>query len=168
MARPISEIADLARALPGPKQSPGDSRHKVILVVDDDPTTINLVMQIGRGAGYSVFGASSGEECLSMLWQVTPQLIMLDVRMRGLDGFETCRRLRGDHNIPNIPIAFLTARKTVADVTRGIAVGADDFIVKPFDATQLVERAGFLISSGPMLSARRALRASRLRPAGSR
>ncbi len=164
MAQPISEIADLARSLPGSRQLPGDGRSKVILVVDDDPTTIDLVMRIGRGAGYSVFGASSGEECISILWQVTPRLIMLDVRMRGLDGFETCRRLRADHNIPNIPIAFLTARKTVADVKRGIAVGADDFIVKPFDAMQLVERVGFLISRGPMLSARRALRASKLRP----
>ena len=144
------------------KRLPEGNKSKVIVIVDDDEDMIRTVASIGRKAGYTVFGASSGEECLSVLWRVTPQLIMLDVNMAALDGFETCRRVRGYRNFSNVPIAFLTARKTPADVKRCIAAGGDDFIVKPFNGTQLIERIEFLISRNHLLSVRRARRAEKL------
>lgn len=164
MDRPTVETTEESLVFSSAKRLPEENKSRVILVVDDDSDTIALVASIGRKAGYTVFGASSGEECLSMLWRVTPQLIMLDVKMPGLDGFETCRRVRSDPNVAHVPIAFLTARKTVDDVKYGVAAGGDDFIVKPFDATQLVERVEFLISRGHLLSVSRTRRSSKLGP----
>lgn len=155
MHRPTSEINEPPAVFSGPKRLPEENKSKIILVVDDDPDTVDLVSSIGRKAGYMVLGATSGEECLSMLFRVTPQLILLDVKMTGLDGFEICRRVRSDPNVARVPIAFLTARKTVEDVRRGLAVGADDFIVKPFLATKLLERIEFLTTNNQLLRRRR-------------
>src|ERR1700686_2575023 len=116
MHRPTIETNELPAVFSGPKRLPEENKSKIILVVDDDPDTVDLVSSIGRKAGYMVLGATSGEECLSMLFRVTPQLILLDVKMTGLDGFEICRRVRSDPNVARVPIAFLTARKTVEDV----------------------------------------------------
>jgi CheY-like chemotaxis protein len=161
MNRSHAAASDTELAFSSAMRLPDENKSKVVFVVDDDTDTIDLVMSIGRRAGYTVFGATSGEECLSMLWRVSPQLIMLDVRMTGLDGFETCRRIRSDRSVAHVPIAFLTARKTVEDVKRCVAVGGDDFIVKPFDAVQLIERIEHLTTRGRFLGARRARRASK-------
>jgi DNA-binding response OmpR family regulator len=139
-------------------------KSKLILAVDDDSDTLGMLASIGNRAGYTVFIAASGEECLSMLWRVTPQLIMLDIKMPGLDGFETCRQIRTDRNVAQVPVAFLTARKTVEDVKRSVAVGGDDFLIKPFDAARLVERFAYLISQGHVLSANRARRSATMEP----
>jgi DNA-binding response OmpR family regulator len=147
-----------------PKRLSGENKSKVIFVVDDDTETIALVASIGRKAGYTVLSAPSGEACLAMLWRLKPQLIMLDVKMAGLDGFETCRRVRNEPNVARVPIAFLTARKTLDDVKRGVAVGGDDFIVKPFDPAELVGRIEFLVSRGPLLNLDRARRSSKFGP----
>ena len=142
-------------------------RTKLILVVDDEDETIALVAGIGKEAGYRVLGATSGEECLSMLSRMAPHLIMLDLNMPRLDGFETCRRARRDPNGALVPIAFLTARNTVEDVKHGADVGGDEFIVKPFDARHLVERMAFLISCTHMLSAHRMRRSPKSVPLGA-
>jgi DNA-binding response OmpR family regulator len=160
--QPRIEPTDDSLAFSSLKRLPEENKSKVVLVVDDDAETIALVASIGRKAGYTVFSAASGEECLSMLWRVTPELIMLDVKMPGLDGYETCRRIRSDPNVAHVPIAFLTARKTVDDVKRGVSVGGDDFIVKPFDGTQLVDRIELLVSRGHMLSTTRSRRSSKV------
>jgi DNA-binding response OmpR family regulator len=146
-------------ASPGAKRLPDDNKSKLILVVDDDADTVNLVASIGRRAGYTVFGAKSGEECISMLWRVKPRLIFLDVSMGGLNGFETCRQIRRDVGIAHVPIAFLTGHNTVDDVNRCVAVGGDDFIVKPFSGTHLAERIKFLTSRRYLLAATRMRRA---------
>lgn len=158
MMQPPPEESDFSSGKPLPEEK----KSKVILIVDDDEDIVATVASIGRKAGYTVLGASSGEECLAVLWCVTPQLIMLDVNMPNLDGFETCRRIRGYHNFSHVPIAFLTARRTPADVKRCITAGGDDFIVKPFKGTQLVERIEFLMSQHHQLSLRRARRAEKI------
>jgi DNA-binding response OmpR family regulator len=138
---------------------PEENKSKVIVIVDDDPDTVSMVTKIGCSAGYTVMEAANGKECLSLLWRVGPQLLMLDVKMAGFfDGFEICRRVRLDPHVGQTPIAFLTARRTREDAELGIALGADDFIVKPFDAPNLVERIGYLVSQGQALVARRARR----------
>jgi CheY-like chemotaxis protein len=162
MDQPASAATDDTLAFQ--KRLSEENKSKLILAVDDDSETLAMLASIGNRAGYTVFIATSGEECLSMLWRVTPQLIMLDVKMPGLDGFETCRRIRSDPNVAHVAVAFLTARKTVEDLKRGVAVGGDDFLVKPFNATQLLERIEHLISRGHLITANRARRSSKIGP----
>ncbi|HEY2658916.1 MAG TPA: response regulator [Caulobacteraceae bacterium] len=113
---------------------------KVVLGVDDQPENIMMLESILESQGFTFFGASSGMECLSLVQRVNPRLILLDVQMPEMDGYETCRRLRRMTQFHAMPIAFLTARKEVEDVKTGIAVGGNDFIVKPFDPVKLVNR----------------------------
>ena len=83
---------------------------------------------------------------MSLAMRMAPRLILLDVQMPGINGYETCRLLRNNHNLAHIPIAFLTARKTPEDVRRGVAVGGNDFIIKPFDAAKLRERIHYWVN----------------------
>ncbi len=115
-------------------------RGKVVLGVDDQPENIMMLESILESQGFTFFGAASGMECLSLAQRVNPRLILLDVQMPLMDGYETCRRLRRIPEFRIIPVAFLTARKEVEDVRTGIAVGGNDFIVKPFDPVKLVNR----------------------------
>jgi CheY-like chemotaxis protein len=115
-------------------------RGKVVLGVDDQPENIMMLESILESQGFTFFGAASGMDCLSLVQRVNPRLILLDVQMPLLDGFETCRRLRRVPEYRSIPVAFLTARKEVEDVRKGIAAGGNDFIVKPFDPVKLVNR----------------------------
>jgi len=111
-----------------------------VLAVDDAPENLFLLQSVVKAGGYSFMSARSGSECLTLLTRVQPRLILLDVEMPVMDGFETCRQIRAIPALRSIPVAFLTARKTVEDVKRGIAVGGNDFIVKPFEMTKLLER----------------------------
>jgi DNA-binding response OmpR family regulator len=113
---------------------------KVVLGVDDAPENLFLLQAALKHAGYSFIGAKSGRECLALVSRVIPRLILLDIEMPDLDGFETCRKLRENTELRHVPIAFLTARKSPADVTAGIGAGGNDFIVKPFDNAKLLER----------------------------
>ena len=115
-------------------------RGKVVLGVDDQPENIMMLEAILESQGFTFFGATSGLECISLVPRVNPRLILLDVQMPEMDGYETCRRLRRAPEYRSIPVAFLTARKEVEDVKTGIAVGGNDFIVKPFDPARLVNR----------------------------
>jgi DNA-binding response OmpR family regulator len=164
MAMDQPTIAIIDDALVFAELPPQEKKSKVILVVDDDSEMLAIIEGIGSRAGYTVFRAHSGEECLSMLWRVMPQLIMLDVKMPGLDGFETCRRIRSDRKVTQVPVAFLTARRTVEDLKRSVAVGGDDFLIKPFKATQLIARIEHLISRGHLPAAPRSRRSSKIDP----
>jgi DNA-binding response OmpR family regulator len=116
------------------------NRSKIILAIDDDPDSLSMIDRVASFAGYTFYGASSGEECVSLATRVSPRLILLDVQMPGIDGYETCRRLRSYPNLAHIPIAFLTACKTAEDFKKGMEFGGNDFIIKPFDANKLRER----------------------------
>ncbi len=111
-----------------------------ILGVDDDIDQLIVLQTHLDAVGYTFFGATSGEEALKLARKVAPRLIILDVMMPGMDGYETCRRLRLDAAFAKVPILLLTAHHTQADVLKAKAVGANDFIVKPFDAGQLDAR----------------------------
>jgi DNA-binding response OmpR family regulator len=139
-----------------------ENKSKIIFAVDDDTDVIAIVTSIARKAGYTVFSAASGEECLAMLWRMMPKLILLDVKMSGLDGFETCRRIRRHPNAAHIPVAFLTARKSLDDVKCGVAAGGDDFIVKPFHGAQFAERIDLLMSRTHRLGAKHARHSPKL------
>ena len=113
---------------------------KTIIAADDQPENLLLLESIIAARGYMFFGADSGMECLSLAARVSPRLILLDVQMPEMDGFETCRRLRAMRELLHTPIAFLTARKTSADVRAGMDAGGNDFLVKPFDPAKLIMR----------------------------
>jgi CheY-like chemotaxis protein len=115
---------------------------KTVLAVDDAPENLAFIRACLASAGYTVFTAKSGEECLTLLTRVVPRLILLDVQMPGIDGFETCRLVRKRKDLTGVPIAFLTARKGAEDVKECVAAGGNDFIVKPFNRQKLLDRVG--------------------------
>jgi diguanylate cyclase (GGDEF)-like protein len=114
----------------------GDS----ILVVDDDPFIARLLEIELRAAGYDVRVASDGERALEMVGERCPELILADVMMPNMDGFELTRRLRHDGRTAAVSVIMLTARGLSADKLEGFSVGADDYIVKPFDTPELLAR----------------------------
>ncbi|MBI3451327.1 MAG: response regulator [Rhodospirillales bacterium] len=123
-----------------------DNKARVIVGVDDVPENLMLLKAYVVGAGYTFFGAPSGAECVDLVHRVTPKLILLDVQMPDMDGFETCRKLRGLTNTARVPIAFITVCKTAQDVRAGMAAGGNDFIVKPFTREHLLERIRFWVT----------------------
>jgi len=120
--------------------SGANTASKVVIGVDDAPENLFLLQASMKKAGFAFLGANGGRECLALVSRVIPRLILLDVEMPDLNGFETCRLLRANPELRHVPIAFLTARKTPADITACMKVGGNDFIVKPFDHDKLVER----------------------------
>lgn len=123
-----------------------NSSAKVVIGVDDAPENLKLLQAAVRAGGFSFLGAASGNECLSLLTRIQPRLILLDIQMPELDGFETCRRIRSMPELQHVPVAFLTARKTAEDVQKCVQAGGNDFIVKPFDVLKLLERIKYWTS----------------------
>jgi len=108
-----------------------------ILVVDDDPDFVNLTRTILHSRDYEVITAANGEKALAAMRKEKPDLVLLDIMMPDMDGWEVCRRLR---ELSDVPIIFLTARSDIKDVVRGLEMGADDYIVKPFSPRELLAR----------------------------
>jgi CheY-like chemotaxis protein len=115
-------------------------KNKTVIGVDDQVENLMILEGLITHHGYNFFGASSGAECLSLALRVDPKLILLDVQMPDMDGYETCRRLRAMFVLRSVPVAFLTARKAPEDVRTGLSAGGNDFIVKPFDPVKLLAR----------------------------
>ena len=111
-----------------------------ILAVDDTPTNLKVIDDTLRNAGYTVATAIDGERALKRLQHYQPDLILLDVQMPGIDGFETCRRLKADRNTRHIPVIFLTALSDTINKVKGLQLGGVDYITKPFDHAELLAR----------------------------
>jgi diguanylate cyclase (GGDEF)-like protein len=111
-----------------------------ILVVDDDPFIARLLEIELRAAGYDVRVANDGHQALEMARADCPELVLADVMMPNMDGFEMTRQLRQDSRTASVSVIMLTARGLSADKLEGFAVGADDYIVKPFDTPELLAR----------------------------
>ena len=108
-----------------------------ILAIDDDPLLLNLIEQSLEKGGYEVIAASDGQEGLRLLAERRPHLVVLDIMLPSMDGWEICRRIR---KVSTIPIIMLTARGEESDVVAGLEVGADDYLTKPFLVEELVLR----------------------------
>lgn len=108
-----------------------------ILVVDDDASIRLLISDTLTDQGLSVTQAASGEEALKLLAEERFELILLDIMMKGMDGLEVCRRVRGQ---VDCPILFLSAKDSVKDITQGLGLGADDYLTKPFELEVLAAR----------------------------
>ena len=108
-----------------------------ILVIDDDATLLRLLELALRGANSAPITATSGEAGLQRLLEHRPDLVILDVMMPDMGGWETCYRIR---QVSTVPIIFLTAKQTVDDRVSGLQIGADDYMVKPFLTSELIAR----------------------------
>jgi two-component system OmpR family response regulator len=115
-----------------------DGAGRRVLVVDDDDSIRDLATTALSFVGFEVQDAATGFDALAAATSFRPDLIVLDVMMPGLDGYEVCRRLRADGD--TTPVVFLTARDTPTDVLEGFATGADDYLAKPFNLQVLIAR----------------------------
>lgn len=111
-----------------------------ILVVDDTPANLKLLMDILMSHGYKVRPAVSGEQALAAVSMRQPELILLDIKMPGIDGYEVCRRLKSDVNTQEIPVIFISALDTLGDRVKGFELGAVDYITKPFQREEVLVR----------------------------
>lgn len=111
---------------------------KRLLVIDDEPNLLRAVAAVLRGEGFEVSTARSGREALVAVAKITPDLIVSDVRMPGMDGFELARRLRRTPNFALIPIIFLTAKDETEDRIEGFQSGVDVYLTKPFEPNELI------------------------------
>src|SRR6266704_955884 len=130
-------MALMERTAPGgPTESVADAVR--VLVVDDEPAIADLVGTALRYEGFDVATAGSGRDVLTMVESFRPELIVLDIMLPDLDGFEVQRRLadRGRR----IPVLFLTARDATEDKVRGLTIGGDDYVTKPFSLEELIAR----------------------------
>jgi len=112
----------------------------VVLVVEDEPDIRDLVVLHLDRAGYRCHVATAGPEAVEAAKRVTPDLVVLDVMLPGMDGMEVCRRLRADPHTAAIPVIMLTARTEELDRVIGLEIGADDYVTKPFSPRELVAR----------------------------
>ena len=111
-----------------------------ILAVDDNLINLKVIVASMKPGGYEVLTASSGKEALSVVDKNVPDLIILDLDMPEMDGFEVCRRLRNNPHTANTPIIILTAHNTLEEKVKGFEVGADDYMTKPFQPVELLAR----------------------------
>ncbi|MBA7640752.1 Transcriptional regulatory protein WalR [subsurface metagenome] len=112
--------------------------EKKILVVDDEPTFVRLVSKALTHKGYEVLTAGDGQEALRLMFAQRPDLVLLDVVMPKMDGWQTCSRIR---EMSDVPIVILTGQqKSEADIVRGLDYGADDYLIKPVGSRELVAR----------------------------
>ncbi len=119
-----------------------------ILAVDDDPEVLGTLGRFLKRESFDFKLASSGPEALTYLETVTPDLIMLDVIMPGMDGIMVCSRIRASTRFSTVPILFLTAKGSTDDVVDGLDAGADDYIIKPFEVSELRARVQALLRRG--------------------
>ena len=118
-----------------------------VLAVDDEPDNLQILRTLLRlKGGYEVEEAEDGETALARVAESPPDLILLDVMMPGIDGFEVCRRLKSDEATAHIPIMLLTARGDVPSKVRGLEHGADDYVTKPFHPDEVLARIRSLLT----------------------
>ena len=125
-----------------------------ILVADDDPKVRELLRIFLEKVGYRVILAGNGTEAISMAQENVPDVILVDVMMPQMDGFEVCRQLRNDTRIGHVPILMLTSRSALGDKLSGFESGADDYVTKPFDLDELLARIRALLRRAREVSVR--------------
>jgi len=112
---------------------------KKILVVEDEESLLKLESILLTSKGYEVIGVPNGKAALEAIDQQQPDLVLLDIMLPEIDGFEVCRRIKSNQQTKDIPVIMLTAKKSREDMTRGEKVGADWYITKPFKSAMVIE-----------------------------
>lgn len=119
--------------------------RKKILLVDDSSTTLLLEQMVLNGSGYELHTAKDGDAGVSAALAVRPDLVLLDVVMPKMDGFEVCRRLRGHESTREIPIILVTTRSEEANLEQGYQAGCNDYVLKPINAAELLAKVKNLL-----------------------
>ncbi|MBF0233514.1 MAG: response regulator [Desulfamplus sp.] len=119
--------------------SPPDN-HFSILIVDDEPMNIQLLGNLLKDQHYKVEFATSGKEAIDWIYSYPFDLVLLDIMMPGMSGYEVCRKIKSDKTKKHIPVIFLTAMADTKDILKGFEVGGSDYITKPFQALELLAR----------------------------
>ncbi|WP_207460849.1 response regulator transcription factor [Azospirillum sp. SYSU D00513] len=112
----------------------------MVLVVDDTPETLGFLTDALEAAELTVLVATDGESALDLLGQITPELVLMDAVMPGLDGFETCRRLKQEAHLSHLPVIFMTGLSDTEHVVRGLEAGGVDYVTKPIVVNELLAR----------------------------
>lgn len=141
--------------------SEGARGNDVVLLVDDDREELHMLVEALERAGFTALVATGGDEALRLLERVTPELIVMDAVMTGIDGFETCRNIRRQPRFALLPVIFLTGLKDTGYVLEGLAAGGVDYVTKPVIVEELLARIRIHMSNArTALNARVALDAS--------
>ncbi len=122
--------------------------QSTIMVVDDNPDLVTIVKTILEVKGFGVQTAHNGKEVFNLLEEKEPALILLDIMMPKMDGFEVLKQLKGNPSTASIPVILLTAKVLYEDVLGGYKMGADYYITKPFTKTQLLDGINLIFSGG--------------------
>ena len=117
-----------------------DVRRDTILVVDDTPETLGFLTDTLDHAGFTVLIATDGESALRLVEQITPDLVLMDAVMPGLNGFDTCRRLKRNRMLTHLPVIFMTGLSDTGNVLEGLAAGGVDYVTKPLIVDELLAR----------------------------
>lgn len=122
--------------------------HK-ILIADDEPNIVVSLEFLMQREGYQVLVATDGPQALDLIQRERPQLVLLDVMMPGKSGFEVCQAVRADESLTGVKIVLLTAKGRDTDVAKGMALGADAYVTKPFSTKDLAAKVRELLGAPP-------------------
>src|SRR4030095_3170214 len=136
--------------------APDDVRRDTLLVVDDTPETLGFLTDTLDHAGFTVLIATDGESALRLLEQITPHLVLMDAVMPGLDGFETCRRMKRNRMFTGLPVIFMTGLTETENVLTGLAAGGVDYVTKPLVVDELLARIRVHLANARVAAAQHA------------
>ncbi|MCW8930659.1 MAG: response regulator [Gammaproteobacteria bacterium] len=122
------------------KENEIDVSNAKILIVDDTPANIDILWKMLETEGYNISGVPNGQIALELVSKIQPCLILLDVMMPDMDGYEVCRRLKANPVTEHIPVIFITAKSEPRDIVQAFSVGGDDYITKPFYQDEVKSR----------------------------
>jgi DNA-binding response OmpR family regulator/DNA-binding CsgD family transcriptional regulator len=133
-----------------------DITRNIVLVVDDSPETLRLLTDAIEAAGMTVLVAREGEHALSIVEKVMPDVILMDALMPGMDGFETCRRLKRNSTLAHVPVIFMTGLTETHDIVKGLEAGGVDYVTKPIDPDELLARIRVHLANARLANSARA------------
>jgi len=131
-------------------------KRDVALVVDDSPETLRLLTDALDGAGMTVMVALDGAAAMRIVDQITPDIVLLDAVMPGMDGFETCRRLKRDAGVANVPVIFMTGLAETEHIVRGLEAGGVDYVTKPIVIEEMLARIRVHLANARLTQSARA------------
>ncbi|MEO0761636.1 MAG: response regulator, partial [Pseudomonadota bacterium] len=128
------------------------TQRDILLLVDDSPETLSMLTDALEAAGETVLVARDGETALTLIGRIAPDLVLLDAVMPGLDGFETCRRLKSDPAMNDIPVIFMTGLSDSEHVVKGLEAGGVDYVTKPVDPEALIARIAVHVANARIIA----------------
>ncbi len=136
--------------------TPDPKKRDVALVVDDSPETLRLLTDALDDAGMTVMVAMDGASAMRIVEQITPDIVLLDAVMPGIDGFETCRRLKRDAGLVDVPVIFMTGLSETAHIVRGLEAGGVDYVTKPIVIEEMLARIRVHLANARLTQSARA------------